>query len=128
VSTPKRVLERRFQRSLKALRLAKGWTQEELAARADLSPRHLQALEAGERANPNLHTLAALCQALGVGLDELVPLEAAVGVKRPRGRPRKARGEALILASPLARTVRTGPSARVKSSSRTGVKTPPRAP
>ena len=99
MSTPQRSLERRFQRCLKALRRARGWTHEELGTRAELSPRHLQALEAGERANPSRHTLAALCQALRVGLDALVPLEAAVGVKHPRGRPRKASGDARILAS-----------------------------
>lgn len=79
----------RFQQALRSLRRAQGVTQEELAARAGLSVRHYQLLEAGEHINPELLTVVALCRALEVGIAELVVLEDPIKVKRGRGRPRK---------------------------------------
>jgi len=79
----------RFGEALRRLRRAQGLTQEELAARAELSVRHYQLLEAGESINPELLTLVALCRALEVGIAELVVLEDPIIEKRGRGRPRK---------------------------------------
>ena len=79
----------RFQEALRRLRRSKDFTQEELAARAGLSVRHYQLLETGDRINPELLTVAALCHALEVGIDALVLLEDPIKLKRGRGRPHK---------------------------------------
>jgi transcriptional regulator with XRE-family HTH domain len=52
------------------LRLARGLSQEKLAERADLSTRHLQAIEHG-KSNVTLATELALARALKVPLSEL---------------------------------------------------------
>lgn len=83
-------ISERFRSQLRVLRKAKKLTQEELAARAGMSVRHYQALESGERGNPELLTVVALCRALEVGIEALVILELEV---RSRGRPRKEDGE-----------------------------------
>lgn len=72
------VFAREFGHRLGRARLAKGFTQAKLAAVAGLSEGACQRLENGESkhrepANPSLHTLAALCQALEIDLDDLVP-------------------------------------------------------
>ena len=70
---------------LKQLRHARRLTQEQLAERAGLSYKFLGELERG-RGNPTLTTLAALSEALGVHLvDLLAPI-----VDRPRLTPRQA--------------------------------------
>jgi transcriptional regulator with XRE-family HTH domain len=58
-------------RRLKRLREAKGLTQAELAAAADLSRGYLIRLEAGQQ-DPTLGTLERLAKALKVKLSELV--------------------------------------------------------
>ncbi len=68
-------------KNLRAMRKTNGMTQEELAGRAALSPRHIQKLEAGE-VNATLGTLALLAFALHTEPDKLL-LQG--GSKRLRG-------------------------------------------
>ncbi len=70
---------------LRQLRLARKLTQEQLAERAGLSDKFLGELERG-RGNPTLTTLAALSEALGVRLVDLL----AVETDRPRLTSRQA--------------------------------------
>lgn len=70
---------------LRQLRLARRLTQEQLAERAGLSDKFLGELERG-RGNPTLTTLAALSDALGVRLVDLL----AVETDRPRLTSRQA--------------------------------------
>jgi transcriptional regulator with XRE-family HTH domain len=55
----------KFGRSLRRLRLAKGWTQERLAEHADLHPTYVGGIERGER-NVGLENIIKLARALGV--------------------------------------------------------------
>lgn len=70
---------------LRQLRQARKLTQEDLAERAGLSYKFIGEVERG-RGNPTLTTLASLSEALGVGLVDLLGLEA----DRPRLSPRQA--------------------------------------
>lgn len=70
---------------LRQLRLARRFTQEQLAERAGLSYKFIGEVERG-RGNPTLTTLSALSDALGVGLIDLLGLDA----ERPRLTPRQA--------------------------------------
>ncbi|GED99227.1 helix-turn-helix domain-containing protein [Gordonia crocea] len=56
---------------LRVLRTSRGWTLEELAGRAGMSPSTLSRLESGKR-QPSLELLLPLTRQLGVGLDDLV--------------------------------------------------------
>jgi transcriptional regulator with XRE-family HTH domain len=57
--------------NLRATRVARGWSLEQLASRAGLSRRLLIQVERGQ-ANPTVASLLALSDALGVGLPQLV--------------------------------------------------------
>jgi transcriptional regulator with XRE-family HTH domain len=70
---------------LKQLRQAHRLTQEQLAERAGLSYKFIGEVERG-RGNPTLTTLAAISEALGVGLVDLLALDP----ERPRMTPRQA--------------------------------------
>jgi transcriptional regulator with XRE-family HTH domain len=70
---------------LRQLRHARRLTQEQLAERAGLSYKFVGEVERG-LGNPTLTTLAALSEALGVGLVDLLALE----TDRPRLSPRQA--------------------------------------
>ena len=70
---------------IKQLRLGRRLTQEQLAERAGLSYKFIGEVERG-RGNPTLTTLAALSEALGVGLVDLLGIE----TDRPRLSPRQA--------------------------------------
>jgi transcriptional regulator with XRE-family HTH domain len=59
-----------FATKLRALRKAKGFTQEELAHEAELSYKYLQELEGGKKC-PSLIVVIHLCLALDVSLDEI---------------------------------------------------------
>lgn len=61
-------------RTVRALRGARGWSLDQLAARAGVSKGVLVALEQG-RGNPNLGTLIRVSEALGVPLTRLVQVE-----------------------------------------------------
>lgn len=61
---------------VRRLRQSLGLTQEELAEKAGLSPKHLGELERG-RGNPTLSNLEALAEALTISLVDLFDLEGA---------------------------------------------------
>ncbi|GAN72830.1 transcriptional regulator XRE [Acidiphilium multivorum AIU301] len=56
--------KQRFGRKVKQLRLAKGWTQEELAEHTGLHPTYIGGVERGER-NLGLDNLLKIARALG---------------------------------------------------------------
>ena len=64
----------RFGRRLRELRLARGWTQEVLAARAGRHWTYIGGIERGER-NPTITVVASLAEALEVPIAELFPRE-----------------------------------------------------
>ena len=57
-------------RHVRALREARGWTQERLAERANLDRAYVAGIEVGLR-NPSLRNLAKLARALNVSLADL---------------------------------------------------------
>ncbi len=57
-------------RRIRALRVAKEWTQETLAEHADLDRSYIAGIEVGAR-NPSLKALERLAAALSVNLSEL---------------------------------------------------------
>lgn len=59
--------------AIKTLRLARAWSQEQLAELSSLSVRTVQRIENGERAS--LETLSAIAAAFGVNVAELMPEE-----------------------------------------------------
>lgn len=62
---------RNFAINLRALRKAKGFTQERLAHEADFSYKYLQELEGGKKC-PSLIIVIRLCKALDVSLNEMI--------------------------------------------------------
>ena len=66
-----------FSVQLWQYRTERGWTQEELAERAGLSPRGIRALEQGERSRPYKHTVRVLADALNLSGQERSRFEAA---------------------------------------------------
>jgi transcriptional regulator with XRE-family HTH domain len=67
-------LDRLVRLRLRGLRLAQGWSLDDLAARCHLSPSTLSRLETGHR-RIGLDQLSALARALGTSLDQLVEAE-----------------------------------------------------
>lgn len=67
---------------LRAARLARRWTLDELAARAAMSASTLSRLESGKR-QANLALLVPLTRLLGIRLDDLVAEPADPRVRRP---------------------------------------------
>jgi transcriptional regulator with XRE-family HTH domain len=57
---------------LTALRLARHWTQAELARQANIQPAHVNQLESGRKDNPTWETLDKLATAFDMSLAELV--------------------------------------------------------
>lgn len=53
------------------LRRQRGWTQEDLADRADLGQNHVSAIERGQRENMTYKTIAKLAGAFGVTVEQL---------------------------------------------------------
>ncbi|NSL15343.1 helix-turn-helix domain-containing protein [Serratia marcescens] len=68
---------------IRPLRLAKGWSQEQLATIAGLSTRTVQRIENGEQAS--LETLTAISAALGVQVSDLnaQPQQTTMGEETP---------------------------------------------
>lgn len=60
---------------IREFRYAKGFTQEELALRADISSVYLRQIEKEER-NPTISTVVKLCNALSIFPSDLFELEA----------------------------------------------------
>jgi|SRR5215469_8531574 len=75
-----------FGRAAGFARRRRGWTQEQLADRADLNRGYLGAIERGER-NPTLDSLVKLAAALEMRASELVAA-AEDEMKRSRATPR----------------------------------------
>ncbi|WP_081602526.1 MULTISPECIES: helix-turn-helix domain-containing protein [Afipia] len=61
---------RDLARNLRKLRLARGWSQDDLAAEANVRQALVSAIEVGT-ANPTLNSLELLSGALDVGLSDL---------------------------------------------------------
>lgn len=66
-----KTIRKRFGERVKALRRAKGLSQEELAFRAGIHRNYLGGVERGER-NPALDNIAAIAKALDVTPGELL--------------------------------------------------------
>lgn len=64
-------LLKKFGHKVKTLRLEKGWTQEELARRADLHRTYIGSIERYER-NISLLNLERIAKALGVDIKDLL--------------------------------------------------------
>lgn len=62
--------------AVKQVRTQKGWSQEEFAGMSGVSPRTLQRIEAGEKANAE--TLRAIATVLNMDVTELLPLNILV--------------------------------------------------
>jgi transcriptional regulator with XRE-family HTH domain len=78
---------------LKALRIARGLTQEEFAEKSGFSYKYYQALEAGRKRNMRLETLDRLAKAHGLeSWQLLLPAEAA-DPKAKQGRVRSGRAK-----------------------------------
>lgn len=58
---------------LRALRLRRFLTQEELGAASGLARATIRRLEAGQSGRPHMHTITAVARSLGVSPDQLVP-------------------------------------------------------
>jgi transcriptional regulator with XRE-family HTH domain len=82
--------------NVKTLRHASGLTQQRLAEKADIPRATLGLLESGE-ANPTLSVVLAVCDALGVQLQELLsPAPSDVLVYRAGELPQKKRGKSTV--------------------------------
>ena len=57
---------------VKRLREAKGWTQADLATKANVSRPYITMLEGGKQKTPSLAALQRLAKALGVPVTELL--------------------------------------------------------
>ncbi|HZA05615.1 MAG TPA: helix-turn-helix domain-containing protein [Propionibacteriaceae bacterium] len=75
-----------FGERLRSLRERAGFTQEELADRAGLTPNAVSALERGTRTHPYPHTVRSLADALGLSSSERADLVGAVP-RRGRSQP-----------------------------------------
>ena len=65
-------IRKRFGRRVRELRNARGWSQEELADRADLHRTYISAVERGVR-NPTIMVIERIAKALKVRMAELLP-------------------------------------------------------
>src|SRR3954468_16460022 len=85
-----------FGSRLRQLREEAGLTQEELAARADLTAKAVSALERGERKRPYPHTVRSLADALELSEEERAVLTEAI--------PRRSGGDAPVTVEEAAAT------------------------
>jgi len=69
-----------FGARIKSLREAKGWTQEKLAEKMDISSNYLSSIERGKE-NPTFDMLAKFAEALKVEMWEMFDFGHEVGVK-----------------------------------------------
>ena len=67
-------IQKQFGERIRGLRLAKGFSQEELAFKSGVHRTYLGGIERGER-NPALKNIAAIAKALDVTLPELFSCE-----------------------------------------------------
>lgn len=64
------ILQRKFGKRVRMLRVARGYSQEELAFKAEMHRTYFGGIERGER-NPSLKNIAAIARALEISLAEL---------------------------------------------------------
>jgi transcriptional regulator with XRE-family HTH domain len=81
---------------LKALRIARGWTQEQFAEESGISYKYYQAVEAGRKQDLRLSTLDRLAKAYGIETWQLLQPENGLNVdlrpmqiRSPRRRGKK---------------------------------------
>ena len=67
-------IQKEFGKRIRALRLAKGYSQEELAFKAKLDRTYVGGIERGER-NPSLKNITKLAEVLDVPISELFKLD-----------------------------------------------------
>jgi transcriptional regulator with XRE-family HTH domain len=70
---------------LRALRLRRFLTQEELGAASGLARATIRRLEGGQSGRPHMHTITVLARSLGVSPDQLVPDPAELWGRGPDG-------------------------------------------
>lgn len=63
-------IRKRFGKRVKALRDAKGWSQEELADRAGMHRTYISAVERAVR-NPTLTVIERIARALGISVSKI---------------------------------------------------------
>jgi transcriptional regulator with XRE-family HTH domain len=63
---------KRLSRVIQQLREAKGMTQRDLAAKAEVTQAYVAQIELGKKKNPSLDVLERLAKALGVPVTELL--------------------------------------------------------
>jgi XRE family transcriptional regulator, regulator of sulfur utilization len=86
----------RLARNVRELRLARGFTQEQMAKLAGLPRATWSNLESGS-GNPTLTVLHAVCSAFQVSLEEIVAEARANARLYPKGTlPQRTRGEVLV--------------------------------
>ena len=64
-------IRRKFGRRIYQLRSRKGWTQEELAERADIAVRHIQRLESKSPSPAKIDTIEKIAKSFGVNCSKL---------------------------------------------------------
>lgn len=94
-------ISQRLGANARRLREGREWTQEHTAWRSRLAVRMYQSLEAGA-ANPTFATIARLCDAFEVDVQELLLPSAAPEARRP-GRPRRGTVTQLPVPAPAAK-------------------------
>ena len=77
-----RAVRARVGRMVRELRLLRGWSQEQLAERANSSPKHVGRIERGQ-VNVGVDALAALARALAVNVADLFAESAGRQAPRP---------------------------------------------
>jgi transcriptional regulator with XRE-family HTH domain len=68
-----RIARGRLAKKIRQLRLKRGWSQEELAAQANMHKNYIGGIERAER-NPSLRHIAKIADALGVSIPDLFAL------------------------------------------------------
>jgi len=102
-----------FAEKLRELRLAKGWSQKQLAEKAGASQQGLAKWESGER-QPDFSSVVKLCRALGVHTAVFENCEfGEIEDKRRPGRPTNEEG---VLAYDRARTKEAKAATKKKAS------------
>jgi transcriptional regulator with XRE-family HTH domain len=100
---------------LRALRAARGMTQQQLAAILQVTPAYLSALEHGHRGAPSSGLVHQVCEAFGLIWDEADELARLARLSRPKVRMDTAglSPEQTELANRLAQTIHRLPPATV---------------
>jgi transcriptional regulator with XRE-family HTH domain len=68
-----RIAARRLAKKMRQLRQERGWSQEQLAAEANIHKNYIGGIERAER-NPSLHHIAKIADAFAITLPQLFDL------------------------------------------------------